>query len=191
MKFHGITMTGKFIVQRVASLPVWTEDDEGRIIYNEEESRLYVGTNNSWVESGAGGYGTPVNDFTDNDTLEDGKMYLIDTSSGSLSANLKEDPFIGDTVTFIDISGSFDMYDFTVNGNGNDIHGDSSIEFDVKDVFIILVWTGVSWKMDVGGIVVQGGQASDKVKVFDENFTVLLLSTGQIYQELDFQKLCH
>jgi len=52
MKFHNIKCSGKFIVQRVSSLPIWTKDDEGRIVYVNSDKQLYYGTNKEWGRVG-------------------------------------------------------------------------------------------------------------------------------------------
>jgi len=171
MKFHGIQMTGKFIIQKVTSLPTWTTADEGRIIYDTTERKMYVGSDQSWAEAGGGGgYGLPITNFVDNGQLEAGKMYMIDTSSGSLDANLEASPNLGDTITVVDVSGTFDMYPLTVYGNGQTIHHDAALEADIKDVILIFVWTGTSWKLDVGGIVL-GGSSSGTIAEYSEDFT--------------------
>jgi len=171
MKFHGIKMAGSFVLQKVTSLPTWTPNDEGRLIYDTTAKKLYVGSSVSWTEAGGGGgYGFPVTDFIDNRIMEAGKMYFIDSSSGSLGAYLEDTPNIGDTITIVDVSGTFDMYSLTINGNGNTIHHDVSLEVDIKDVILILVWTGTSWKLDVGGIV-KGGGSAGIVSEYDSDFT--------------------
>ena len=181
MKFHGITMTGKFVVQKVASLPTWTVADEGRMIYNTTENKLFVGSNESWTEAGGGGgYGQPVSNFTDNDVLESGKMYFIDTSSGAMTGNLEASPSIGDNVTIVDVGGSFNTYNFTISGNGNNIHEDTSLAVDVKNTILILVWTGTSWKLDVGGIVKGTGSATQVINEHDDDFNIESGSTSYV-----------
>ena len=54
MDFHGIKMQGPIWVQVVSSLPTWTADDEGRLIYNTTDGKLYIGTNSQWQEVGSG-----------------------------------------------------------------------------------------------------------------------------------------
>jgi len=171
MRFHGIEMKGKFLLEKLTSLPTWTVADEGRIIYNQLDKKLYVGTNATWLEAGGGGgYGIPVTNLIDNGNMEAGRMYFINTSTGSKSANLDSSPKVGDTITIVDIASKFDMYPFTINGNGKNVHLDSSLEVDIKDVILILVYTGVSWKLDVGGIV--SGSASGSYTVeYNTNFT--------------------
>jgi len=175
MKFHGIRMEGKFIIERLVTLPTWAASDEGRMIYDTTEKKLFIGNDTGWMEAGGGGgYGLPVTNFVDNDVLESGKMYFIDTSSGSLTGNLDPSPSVGDTITVVDIGSSFGMYSLTINGNTNDIHTDTALEVDVKDTVLIFVYTGVSWKLDVGGIVGGGSSGSSgvtEITEYDSDFT--------------------
>jgi len=174
MKFHGIQMTGKFIIQKVTSLPTWTTADEGRLIYDITERKMYIGSDQSWTEAGGGGgYGLPITNFVDNGQLEAGKMYMIDTSSGSLDANLEATPNLGDTVTVVDVAGTFNSYPLTVYGNGQTIHQDAALEADIKDVVLIFVWTGASWKLDVGGIVQGGSGSGSIIGEYDSDFTAV------------------
>jgi len=171
MKFHGINCTGKFILQKVTALPIWTPADEGRMIYDEIKTKLYIGTDTEWVEAGGGGgYGTPITNFIDNGELEDGKLYLINTSTGRLTGNLPDTPDVGDTITIIDVASTFNTYPFTINGNTNNIHNDPILETDVKDVVLILVYTGTNWKLDVGGIVTGNLNNTMEVLEFNESF---------------------
>jgi len=50
MKSHGLDMKGKFIVERVSTLPSWTSADEGREIYVEDENKKYYGNDTEWVD---------------------------------------------------------------------------------------------------------------------------------------------
>jgi len=54
MDFHGIKMQGPIWVQVVSSLPTWTSNDEGRLIYNTDDDKLYIGTASDWQEVGSG-----------------------------------------------------------------------------------------------------------------------------------------
>ena len=57
MKFHGIEMRGKFVHQKVATLPVWQASDEGRMIYVEDVDQIYYGTATGWKRPGTGAVG--------------------------------------------------------------------------------------------------------------------------------------
>lgn len=52
MKFHGIDMRGKFIVQRVATIPTFVSTDKGRLIYVEDEDEFYFGGTTEWKKGG-------------------------------------------------------------------------------------------------------------------------------------------
>ncbi len=51
MDNHGITMSGKFINQKTSTLPTWVSTDEGRLIYVEDEDKLYYGSDSMWKET--------------------------------------------------------------------------------------------------------------------------------------------
>lgn len=57
MKCYGFISKGKVFLQKYVSLPSWTADDEGRVIYVEADSTLYVATSASWEAVGSGGPG--------------------------------------------------------------------------------------------------------------------------------------
>lgn len=163
MKFHGIQLTGKFIIQKLSSLPAWTAEDEGRLVYNMSDRKLYLGDDVSWKEAGSGGYGIPVTNFVDNDILEDGKMYLIDTSTGPLTGNLPTSPVAGDCITVVDIASRFHMYNFNINGVTKLVHEDPTLVCDVKDLVLVLIYSGTKWKIDIGGIVYGGGGSTTNI----------------------------
>ncbi len=50
MKHYGIEMEGKFYSEQLASVPGWSADDEGRIIYDQSTDSIYFGSGSEWVE---------------------------------------------------------------------------------------------------------------------------------------------
>jgi len=46
---YGLEMNGPFVAEKVSSVPSWTIDDEGRILYDDVANRLYYGNNQGWV----------------------------------------------------------------------------------------------------------------------------------------------
>jgi hypothetical protein len=53
MKFYGIKSRGKFWVHRVADIDTVTHEgvvDEGRLLYNYADERLYAGTESEWLK---------------------------------------------------------------------------------------------------------------------------------------------
>lgn len=53
MKTDSLDVSGTLYVQRVSSLPSWTAEDEGRVVYALNSRKFYVGSNTTWVELGA------------------------------------------------------------------------------------------------------------------------------------------
>ena len=52
MDYHGIEMKGTIKVEKLAALPVWVADDEGRFIYDEDTNLFYYGTDSGWSAGG-------------------------------------------------------------------------------------------------------------------------------------------
>jgi len=52
--------------------------------------------------------------------------YFINTSSNAITATLPASPTLGDFISFVDYSGTFDTNNLTVARNGNKIQGDAS-----------------------------------------------------------------
>lgn len=50
MEFHGITMKGPITVLK-ETLPAWTSDYEGRIIYVKSDGAFYYGTDSAWISN--------------------------------------------------------------------------------------------------------------------------------------------
>ena len=52
MEYDKIIMSGEFLAQTVSTLPSWTSNDERRILYVEDENKLYYGSNTQWTTPG-------------------------------------------------------------------------------------------------------------------------------------------
>jgi len=52
-RFYGMDVRGKFWPERLASEPVWTPDDEGRVFYDEAIESIKFGTSSDWSNAGA------------------------------------------------------------------------------------------------------------------------------------------
>ena len=61
MEHHGINNIGKFINQKLSSLPTWVSSDEGRQIYLTNGS-LWVGTDTEWVDITGGSGGESIDE---------------------------------------------------------------------------------------------------------------------------------
>ncbi len=56
MRTYGFTGKGKVTIQKVVTMPTWTAEDEGRLVWDDTANILYVGGNTGWVSAtGAGG----------------------------------------------------------------------------------------------------------------------------------------
>lgn len=49
MDSYGFEGKGPVLIQKVLSLPSWTSEDEGRLIYDQSVDGLYYGTSTDWV----------------------------------------------------------------------------------------------------------------------------------------------
>lgn len=122
MDFHGITMVGKFIIQKVETLPTFTEDDTGRIVYNEDDSNLYYGDETQWTEVGSGGGGGPgpVGPITDSF-----RMYISGPNSVTITLDQKAPyDYTIDELTAIVSTGSLNL---TVQINGVPVTGINNV----------------------------------------------------------------
>jgi len=165
MKNYGLTMEGPLVIEKVASLPAWASTDEGRLVYNEADKQLHLGTSTQWQAVGStGGYGTLDSSFDNNDPLENGNVYLIDTSSASKTGVLPATPTAGQSCTIVDVKGSFKQYPFYISGNGNDVNGLNTLTVNVSNAFVTVIYTGATdgWKADIGGTLeaIGGGSSS-------------------------------
>ena len=72
--------------------------------------------------------------------------YVVDTTSGIITATLSSSPTFGDQVTFLDYAGTFDNNNFRINPNGKKIDGDTLtyIPVDVSRQAIILTYSDSS-----------------------------------------------
>lgn len=51
IKFHQITMKGRFNVEVKSGLPTFDSNrDKGRLVYSETDSKVYFGTESGWQE---------------------------------------------------------------------------------------------------------------------------------------------
>jgi len=159
---YGITMKGAFVLEKVASLPAWTSEDEGRLVYSIADKELYMGTNTQWEMKESDGYGATDSVFANNDALVAGTIYFIDTTASSLTGILPSSPSIGQVVTIVDNAGTFKGRSFYVNGNGKNIMGLTSLKLDVNNVICKLIYNGTQWITDMGGTVsaIGGGTSS-------------------------------
>ena len=69
--------------------------------------------------------------------------YFVDTTSGTITATLPATPSVADIIRFIDVSGTFDTNNLTINRNGKKIQGDTSnMTVDVERAAFGLIFSG-------------------------------------------------
>ena len=75
--------------------------------------------------------------------------YFIDTSAGAITVILPGSPTAGDNVRFLDAGGALVTNNLTIEGNGNNIAGDSAdFIVDNNDAAFQLIYTGANgWKL--------------------------------------------
>ena len=122
----------------------------GYIRYNTTINAFEGYVNGAW--SGLGG-GNPWVTKTNGDSpyaaLNNDRI-LVDTSSGAVTVTLPSSPSVGDNVRLLDLSGTFDTNNLTVNNNGNNINGvNDTLVVATEDAGFQLVYTGATqgWKL--------------------------------------------
>ena len=55
MKSYGLDMEGSFIIERVASIPIWEAAQVGRFIFDESNSTYWMGGYTGWISLGVAG----------------------------------------------------------------------------------------------------------------------------------------
>ena len=63
---------------------------------------------------------------TTNFTAVSGKGYFVNTTSAAITATLPASPLAGDTITFSDYTGTFQINNLTIDRNGSNIRGSAS-----------------------------------------------------------------
>lgn len=87
MDSYGLTLEGKFIVEKVATRPDFNEDQIGRFIFVETNETYWVGGINTWLSFG----------ITDKSI----KSYHVDWGKEFGQINAKSIPFIDDVYNYI------------------------------------------------------------------------------------------
>jgi hypothetical protein len=57
MKFHDIESIGNFKIEKASTLPSWQASDESRLLYVEDEDKIYYADGSEWKEVGSGSGG--------------------------------------------------------------------------------------------------------------------------------------
>jgi hypothetical protein len=105
----------------------------------------YNGT--QWT--GLGG-GNPWASTSSSITIAANDRYFVNTSAGAVTITLPASPQTGDQVSLLDLAGTFDTNNLTINRNGNKIMNlTENLIVSVEDAGITLVYTGATygWKL--------------------------------------------
>lgn len=94
----------------------------GMLRFNTTVSRFEGFNGTSWASIGEG---NPWTAKTTSYTAVNGDRILVNTSAGPFTVTLPATPSIGDTVRFIDASGTVDLNNLTIGRNGSNIMGES------------------------------------------------------------------
>jgi microcystin-dependent protein len=167
MRFHGIEMVGKFVLERVQSLPAWRDGDEGRVLYERDRERLFIGRQGSWFELGAGQGFNPIIVNSSQSPYAVGTsnaLLLVDTTNGPVTLFLPDTPFPGEEIKVVDVAGTFQSNPCTIRrGAGQSFLNSPGQDLvcDVNNITLTLTYDGVSnWMVTLGGAVTIVGRVT-------------------------------
>jgi hypothetical protein len=109
----------------------------------------YDGTSARWRVIGGTGTGSGYRDVakTANYTAKAGERIVADTSGGGFTITLPASPRDGDTVAFLDDTGSFGTNALVVNPNGNTLNGDAdSYSLDINKMYVEIHFFDGGWR---------------------------------------------
>ena len=116
-QYVGLRASTTVATSFTLNLPT-TSGTANQVIQTDGSGNLSFAT----VSGGAAWQAVKTGNF--NVTAKEG--YFVDTTSTTITATLPSSPTIGDFVSFIDYSGTFQTNNFTVARNGNKIQGDAT-----------------------------------------------------------------
>lgn len=114
--YGGLEMIGKFIIERVNSLPTWASDDEGRILYNNTDEKLWIGGSSDWVSL------VPSIDTYEHDQTTASSTWNVNHNLGErichvMVVNSNYEKVIPDDITFTDNNNLTIVFDsLTISG---------------------------------------------------------------------------
>jgi len=85
-------------------------------------------------------------DVTANHTANENEFVSCDSSGGTFTVSLPLAPVKGEKIDITKIDNSINP--ITIDGNGNNILGDASIQITVQDESVTLVFNGTEWKVN-------------------------------------------
>ena len=82
------------------------------------------------------------------DAALSGQEIFADTSGGAITLTFPLTPVSGDKIRVVDYDGSWDTTNKVVlNGNGKNINGNATLDLDVANDSVELVYNGVEWRV--------------------------------------------
>jgi hypothetical protein len=85
-------------------------------------------------------------------TAVDRDQVMADTSSAAWTLTLPSSPGDGDMIGIADAADTFDSKNLTIDGNGTNIHGDSTLVVDVKNASFFLRYSSTQSEWRITGI---------------------------------------
>jgi hypothetical protein len=128
-------------------------EDDGSVIVSGSTA-FNFGSNLSVTDDGdgtvtvdsAGGTGSITwNQVSSSFAASVNTRYLADTSGGAFTITMPASPSVGDTVYFADAARSWGTNNLTVDGNGNNVVGNTTLEVDVTEWNFSLIYNGTQW----------------------------------------------
>ena len=161
MEFQAVDVHGPIHIERVDTKPKWEPSDEGRFIYVRDERISYYGSDEMWVRATGNGL-RPVL-VEENYTAEAQDLCLVDTRNGPIVITLPPTPKEGAEIMVIDIAGSFESNQCTLQRNGNLIQRlEKNLVLDINDFSGSLIFSKTvgSWKVSIEGVAQVVGNAT-------------------------------
>jgi hypothetical protein len=141
--------TGHFVppTGTTAQRPTGDKLFEGGVRYNSDLDTWEGYNGTAWT--GLGG-GNPWVTTATSITIAANDRYFVNTSSAAVTITLPAAPLTGDSVSLIDLAGTFDTNNLTIGRNGNKIMNlTEDLVVSLEDAGLTLVYTGATygWKL--------------------------------------------
>lgn len=118
--------------------------------------------NGGWLPLGGGGIRWEVLPHASTATLESGRGYLINNTSGASTVVLPLPTRIGDSVTVCDMYGKFSVYPLTIDPNGKAMYGNvEAMTISTDSATATFTWTG-----DARGWIITAGVGLGQGRVY-------------------------
>jgi hypothetical protein len=130
-----------------AQRPTSAQLFEGGVRYNTDLDTWEGYNGTAWT--GLGG-GNPWATTSSGISVNANDRYFVNTSSAAVTITLPANPLTGDSVSFIDLAGTFDTNNLTIARNTKKIMGlEENLVVSLEDAGLTLVYTGVTygWKL--------------------------------------------